>query len=105
MRREYQSPPRNTRAGASGGSAGVARRGLRVVVLVNQSAHHCHTFPCMSYSPQAFGFFSPTGCVIPPEFLLNHATSANPASSSPQYQRVVVPARQAYSHSASVGSR
>ena len=34
-----------------------------------------------------------------------HAYSPNEVSSSPKNHRVVVPARQAYSHSASVGSR
>ena len=42
----------------------------------------------MSYSPQALGFFRPTGCVVPPALSLNHAHGPKAASSSPQYQRV-----------------
>ena len=34
-----------------------------------QSWHHSQTLPFMSYKPQAFGFFSPTGCVFEPELL------------------------------------
>ena len=33
-----------------------------------QSLHHSHTFPCMSYKPQALGCFCPTGCVVPLAF-------------------------------------
>jgi len=72
--------------------------------LLYQSWHHSHTFPCMSYSPKAFGFLSPTGCVLPPEFLSYHAYSPSSFSSSPKQNLLVLPARHAYSHSASVGN-
>ena len=59
----------------------------------------------MSYSPQAFTLFSPTGCVLPPEFSSYQAYSPSSPSSSPKQYRVLLPARQAYSHWASVGKR
>ena len=67
-------------------------------------AHHCQTFPCMSYSPQEFGFFPPTGWVLSPEFAAYQAYSPSSASLSPKECRVLLPARQAYSHWASVGN-
>ena len=57
----------------------------------------------MSYSTQGFGLNSPTGCVLPSAFAPNHAYSCSDASLSPQCMNVVVPARQAYSHCASLG--
>ncbi len=68
----------------------------------------------MSYKPHGFGSFCPTRCSCPPS---SHTTTCtNPTEHSthirhrtparPQSEyRVVVPARHAYSHSASVGSR
>ena len=54
----------------------------------------------MSCSPHAFGAFSPTGWVSSSEFALNQAISSRSFGTCS-----VDPARAAYSHSASVGSR
>ncbi len=59
----------------------------------------------MSYRPKAFGFFWPTGCVRRPELPSYQAYSSRLAASSPNEYFIVLRARQAYSHSASVGSR
>ena len=69
-----------------------------------QSQHHSQTLPYMSYRPKAFGSFSPTGWVIRPQLVafqayrLKWVLLRNEMVSE-------FPARQAYSHSASVGSR
>ena len=42
----------------------IVRRRLRIVPVIIPILARLCTFPCMSYSPQAFGFFSPTGCVF-----------------------------------------
>ena len=59
----------------------------------------------MSYSPNRLGRFGPTGwnALGVPQGPGDGARSTS--GSSPKDQRVVVPPRQAYSHSASVGSR
>lgn len=95
-----QPPPRRTLAEPVAGPVG----SLCVVeaYLPYQSEHHSHTLPCISYNPQAFGDFWPTGCSMPPELGENQACPCNAASSSIPYQRVVVPARDAYSHCASL---
>ena len=74
--------------------------------------HHSQTLPSMSYKPQAFGRFWPTGCVVFPEFSWYHASSSrlghapdSLVSSLRLYSAAIVPAGQAYSHSASDGSR
>jgi len=54
----------------------------------------------MSCNPHALGGHKPTYCVFCP---LNFAKSWR--SSTPKQYGVLVPARQAYSHSASVGKR
>ena len=59
----------------------------------------------MSYRPQALALFLPTGCVFLPLFLLYQAYGPKPLSASPKLNRVFLPARHAYSHSASVGRR
>src|SRR5262245_36757148 len=59
----------------------------------------------MSYSPKPLGFLSPTGCAWLPEFLSYHAYSPSTDSSPSKEYRPVVPARAAYSHSASESSR
>src|ERR1700704_5456998 len=59
----------------------------------------------MSYKPHAFGNFFPTGCTTPPAASLHHACSLSPLSPLPNEKSVEVPARHAYSHSASEGSR
>src|SRR6516164_11728053 len=61
----------------------------------------------MSYSPALFGLNDPTGAVCWRSHRLPHPSQlALPMPrSSPQEYRVLTPARAAYSHSASVGSR
>src|SRR5947209_13553172 len=59
----------------------------------------------MSYRPQGFAFFTPTGGSLPGAFFLYQEYSPRSATLSPNENAVVVPARQAYSHSASDGSR
>src|ERR1019366_9057464 len=59
----------------------------------------------MSYKPHWFGFFCPTGWVLPPVFLAYQAYCSSSASASPKQKAPGFPARQAYSHSASVGKR
>ena len=64
----------------------------------------------MSYRPNAFAGSLPTADVCPlPPLLPNAPGEAKWASFavsfSPQLNAVLVPARQAYSHSASVGRR
>jgi hypothetical protein len=66
----------------------------------------------MSWRPSAFAAFPPTGRVWLVAFEVNHAMFPTSVSSfdplgSPgiEWNAVVVPARYAYSHSASVGSR
>ena len=56
-----QLPPRNTRSEPSRGPTGSLTAPLGYSPY--QSLHHSQTFPCISYRPQAFAFFSPTGCV------------------------------------------
>src|SRR5580692_3652755 len=59
----------------------------------------------MSYRPQAFGFFLPTGGSSSLALPLNQANSFSSSALSPKEYFVLLPARQAYSHSASDGSR
>src|SRR5262245_38350424 len=69
----------------------------------------------MSYRPHGFGLSAPTGGSLPAAFPVCQAysfkvdavlpTSAVRVASSPKLYAVVVPARQQYSHSASVGKR
>src|SRR3954447_4759530 len=59
----------------------------------------------MSYSPQALDFFLPTGGSLPGEFTSYHEKAPMSLTSSPNDHAVFVPARQAYSHSASLGRR
>src|SRR4051794_36762305 len=59
----------------------------------------------MSYRPQAFAFFLPTGGASPLAVALNHAWSFKSSSLSPKEYFALLPARQAYSHSASDGRR
>ena len=42
----------------------------------NQSLHHSRTFPCMSWKPQALGFFAPASCVTLSLFCSYQAMSA-----------------------------
>src|SRR5829696_8687923 len=59
----------------------------------------------MSWRPHLFGLFCPTGCGRPPEFAAYQACLSSCAASLPNAYAVAAPARAAYSHSASVGSR
>src|SRR4051812_33515839 len=59
----------------------------------------------MSKSPHAFGFFLPTFWYLKSLFFPHQQYSLIFEASSPQKYAVVVPARAAYSHSASVGRR
>src|ERR1017187_8513858 len=83
---------------ARAGSSGVNAKETRWIT--SKSAHHSSTFPSMSYRPQSLGFFWPTGCGDPPELFWYQAISPKSPYLAPS-----VPARHAYSHSASVGSR
>ena len=67
------------------------------------SRHHSKTLPCMSYKPHALAVFWPTRWVVELELDEYHPAAANADSLSPVLYVVVVPARQAYSHCASVG--
>jgi hypothetical protein len=64
------------------------------------SEGHSNTLPIVSCSPHAFVFFFPTGWVLSPELPSYHAIASSEAGMAS-----VLPARAAYSHSASVGSR
>ena len=68
---EYHEPPRRTRSTPDEGPDGSVPPESESSY---QSAHHSQTFPCMSYSPHAFGFFVPTGRVLLPLFPSYHAT-------------------------------
>gem|GEM_PF-4608745 len=57
----------------------------------------------MSYKPQALGCFWATGWVVLPLLLLNQAYVPSRLLSEPKHHAVLLPARYAYSHSASVG--
>src|SRR5438128_10341511 len=59
----------------------------------------------MSYRSHGLGFLAPTGGSLPLALPVNQAKCVNGAASSPKENAVVVPARQAYSHSASDGKR
>jgi len=92
------APARFTRPRLQGASGVVAGR-LRVVANVHPSRHHSHTFPCMSYKPQAFGRFRPTGCVLPLELTSYrrtrpgspHHDRSDTGSSSPLDRRTPTP--------------
>ena len=59
----------------------------------------------MSWRPNALAPFVPTACVVSSELAESHATSSSAAGSAPLDHGVVVPARQACSHSDSEGIR
>ncbi len=100
-------PPRTARRSPRQGRAGPTKP--LCTYSLGLFKHHSRAFPYMSNNPQGFGFFWPTGCggAIPSaaEFAKTQACSPSSSSESPKYQIVSVPARQAYSHSSSVGSR
>ncbi len=98
-----QHPPRCPKylpddrpSGSDGGSLGYTSY---------QFEQNSDTFPCMSYRPHLLGSFIPTACVVLPLFSSNHSYLLSCETSSPKLWAVVVPARHAYSHSASVGNR
>ena len=96
-----QLPPRTTRSGTPAAPVG-STAGDFASYFSYPSQHHSQTFPCMSNSPQPFG------SLLPPEAVRlarNTAYFRRISSSPPLANSVVVPARQAYSHSASVGRR
>src|SRR5262245_58963037 len=70
------------------------------------SRHHSKTLPWTSKNPKSFGFNWPTGkAALPSHVDRHHAYSFRRPSEEPKNQVVLAPARQAHSHSASVGSR
>src|SRR5262249_26216873 len=69
------------------------------------SWHHSQAFPCMSNKPKSLGRNLPTGFNRLRELRANQAYFVSSSSASPSDQRFTLPARQAYSHSAEVGSR
>src|SRR5215831_10362412 len=95
-------PPRRQRASPSQGPSGSL---ASPEYGPAKSWHHSQAFPAISKRPHALGLACPTGCDLSPEFDPNQANSPEAASSSPKKNFVAVPARHAYSHSASVGSR
>ena len=66
-----------------------------------QSRYHSPTLMCMSWIPQDWGFFSPTGCVGSFELSPYDAQSPNMDPLSPKLNCPVVPTRHVCSHSAS----
>ena len=82
---------------------------------VYQSRHHSATLPCMSYSPNRFASLLPTSsgtagrrrrrCRARRLRSVGTVACFSKMSRSPKANGVSVPARAAYSHSASVGSR
>ena len=59
----------------------------------------------MSCKPHALGSFVPIGRYCPSLLSQYQPCSSSPSASFPKEYAVVLPARQAYSHSASVGKR
>ena len=100
-------PPRTARNSPRQGRAGPTKPSYTYSLSLFE--HHSRAFPYMSNNPQGFDLFWPTGYggSIPSaaEFAKIQACSPSSSSESPKYQIVSVPARQAYSHSSSVGSR
>src|SRR5215470_5461844 len=93
--------------------------GMSSAFDVQQSSTHSQALPCMSKSPHELGLRLPTGMGPSVRVSLrqpsrqakreprsaNLAYAQSSVSSLPKLQLVVVPARAAYSHSASVGKR
>lgn len=96
--------PHHTR-GARRGSCGSTGVKALSAYAAHQSAHHFQTLLCMSHRPQGLNVLVPTGCVVSPELPSYQTYSPSASSLLPTLQRVVVPARHAYSHPASVGRR
>ena len=55
-------PPRRTRRSPFSGPIGSMTASARYVLY--RSQHHSQTLPLISWSPQGFGAFSPTGCTL-----------------------------------------
>ena len=116
-------PPRRTRLSPEAAPVGSVTS--PDFILPCQSKHHSHTFPLISFKPNPFSPFFPTGCVFPSALPLYHATAfvssssfqflfaplalSNLVSHTSPYLSALVSSlpchRAAYSHSASVGSR
>src|SRR4030095_9620988 len=69
--------------------------------LPSALTHHSATLPARSQIPDALGCLVATWCVLSSAFSANHATASALDLSNPS----APPARQARSHSASVGRR
>jgi hypothetical protein len=106
-RTSLQEPPRTTRSPQSCFPQAEPSLGASSKLSCQQSSTHSHTFPSISCKPKPFGWNEPTGAVYLPSHWLPHSAQLAlffPIS-SPHQWRVVVRARAAYSHSASVGRR
>jgi len=99
-----QHPPRSTRSLRPPAPWGPLRA-LRVVLRSIAVVAPLYQASAMSWSPQALGLLAPTGRESFAAFLSNQAKASSAEASSPQKYLVDVPARHAYSHSASVGRR
>ena len=106
-----QSPPRYTRCQPLAGPLGSVTDPEGYSPY--QSEHHSHTLPCMSYKTHALAGYVPTGDVFSrfgpfvsvPYGLVPSQLACLPFNWLPKLNGVIVPARHAYSHSASVGKR
>ena len=99
-----QEPPRSTRVVPDTGPSGFVCAPLEYAPYL--SFTHSHKLPPMSCKPSAFAALPPTACVWLPEFDEYQAIVPTVAPSLlPLLNAVVVPARHAYSHSASLGNR
>src|SRR5262249_37499346 len=110
---KYQPPPRITRLSAVAGPCGSMLSAGASRYAAYQSDVHSHTLPCMSARPHGLSGNVPTGagfCRYSPGgadaygyLPLEWAWAVE--TFSPVQNGPVVPARHAYSHSASVGRR
>src|SRR5262249_46441174 len=116
---ENQCPPRTTRIQPFAGPSGSRRVSLVYAVDEYQSEHHSATLPCMSCKPNGLGCsYEPTRVVCrscsplsaPPKGRLPSKLARAEEMEPEGFLNVKgsltsAPARQAYSHSASVGRR
>ena len=103
-RGSYHEPPRSTRASPVGGPVGSALSAGSYGPY--QSQHHSQTLPCMSCRPKRVGRPEPdrldrVARIVLEPGMLRRALPGHRRSC----RRPALPARQAYSHSASVGRR
>src|SRR5262245_35041113 len=108
-----QDPPRMTRPSQCLSTPADPSEGAAAVhSLCQPSSTHSETLPCMSCRPNRLGWKLPTGVVLcrlssdgpVPSVLPSKLASAGEIL-SPKEKRVMVPARAAYSHSASESNR